>query len=100
MYLIASECNLGKDDAKALDYINTLRDHRIRNNSHWGYITMEYIVQEIKREFIGEGQLWFAYKRLNMGVQTSSGIVGVVPPSEAIFVFPIPLKEIETGHRN
>ncbi len=100
MYLILAECYLGKDDLQALTYINTLRDHRIRNNSHWGYLTMEYIIQEIKREFIGEGQLWYAYKRLNTGIPTSSGIIGVVPPSDKVFVFPIPLKEIETGNRN
>ncbi len=100
MYIILAESYLGRDDAKALNYINTLRDHRIRNNSHWGYLTMEYIVQEIKREFVGEGQLWYAYKRLNMGIPTSSGTIGVVAPSDKIFVFPIPLKEIETGNRN
>jgi len=61
---------------------------------------MEYIIQEIKREFIGEGQLWYAYKRLNTGIPTSSGVIGVVPPSDKVFVFPIPLKEIETGNRN
>ena len=100
MYLILAECYLGKDDVQAQTYINTLRNHRIRNNSAWGYLTIEYIIQEIKREFIGEGQLWYAYKRLDMGVPTSSGIVGVIPPSDKIFVFPIPLKEIETGNRN
>ncbi|MNU09264.1 hypothetical protein D3C72_2557270 [compost metagenome] len=57
-------------------------------------------MQEIKREFVGEGQLWYAYKRLNLGVPTSSGTVGLIPPSDRIFVFPIPLKEIETGNRN
>ncbi len=100
MYLILAECYLGKDDQLARSYINTLRDHRIRNNSHWTSLTMDNIVREIKREFVGEGQLWYAYKRLNLGVQTSSGIVDVVPPSDKIFVFPIPLKEIETANRN
>lgn len=100
IYLILAESYLGRDDVKALFYINELRDHRIRNNSHWGYLTMEYILQEIKREFIGEGQLWYAYKRLNAGVPTNSGIIGVIPPGDNIFVFPVPLKEIETGNRN
>jgi hypothetical protein len=100
MYLILAECYLGKDDQAAQLYINALRDHRIRNNSHWSYLTMDYIMQEIKREFVGEGQLWYAYKRLNLGVQTSSGTVGLIPPSDKIFVFPMPLKEIETGNRN
>lgn len=100
MYIILAECYLGKDDQAAQTYINTLRDHRIRNNSHWTYLTMEYIIQEVKREFVGEGQLWYAYKRLNLGIQTSSGTVGIIPPSDKVFVFPMPLKEIETGNRN
>lgn len=100
MYLILAECYLGRDEAMAQSYINTLRDHRIRNNSHWSYLTMDYLIQEIKREFIGEGQLWYVYKRLGLGVPTSSGIVGVVPPSDRIFVFPMPLKEVDTGNRN
>ena len=60
---------------------------------------MDYLLLEMKREYIGEGQLWYNYKRLNVGVPTSSGVVGVVPPSDKIFVFPIPLKEIETANR-
>ena len=35
MYLILSECYLGMDDVKAQSYINTLRNHRIRNNTNW-----------------------------------------------------------------
>lgn len=100
MYLILAESYLGKDDQLAQSYINELRNHRIRNNSPWGYLTMDYLLLEMKREYIGEGQLWYNYKRLNVGVPTSSGVVGVVPPSDKIFVFPIPLKEIETANRS
>lgn len=100
MYLILAECYLGKDDLLSQSYINTLRNHRIRNNSPWTYLTMDYLIQEMKREFIGEGQLWYVYKRLGLGVPTSSGIVGIVPPSDQIFVFPMPLKEVDTGNRN
>lgn len=100
MYLILAECYLGVDDYQAQTYINELRDHRIRNNAPWSYLTMEYIVQEQKREFVGEGQLWYTYKRLNLAIPTSSGIVGTVPPTDEIFVFPMPLKEIDTGNRN
>jgi len=100
MYLILAECYLGLDDQQAYTYINELRDHRIRNNSHWSYLTMDYIIQELRREFVGEGQVWYTYKRLNLGIPTSNGIIGVVPPSDKVFVFPIPMKEIETGNRN
>ncbi|RKO72356.1 RagB/SusD family nutrient uptake outer membrane protein [Sphingobacterium puteale] len=88
MYLILAECYLGKDDQQAQSYINQLRDHRIRNNAHWSYLTMEYIMRESQREFLGEGQLWYAMKRWIQGMPN------------IIFVFPMPLKEIETGNRN
>lgn len=100
MYLILAECYLGTDDLQAQHYINELRDHRIRNNAHWSYLTMEYILQELRREFVGEGQLWFVYKRLNIGIPINSGTIGTLPPSDELFVFPMPLKEVENGHRN
>ncbi|WP_164108711.1 MULTISPECIES: RagB/SusD family nutrient uptake outer membrane protein [Sphingobacterium] len=100
MYLILAESYLGQDDQQAQTYMNTLRNHRIRNNAPWSFLTQDYIMQETKREFVGEGQLWYAYKRLNLGIQTSNGIIGVIAPSDKIFVFPMPLKEIETGNRN
>ncbi|MFD2553515.1 RagB/SusD family nutrient uptake outer membrane protein [Sphingobacterium tabacisoli] len=100
MYLILAEAYLGVDDMRAQAYINELRNHRIRNNAPWGYLTMEYIFDELKREMVGEGQLWYVYKRLNLGIPINSGTIGVLPPSDDIFVFPMPRKEIENGHRN
>lgn len=99
MYLLLADCYFSKDGDKALQYINTLRDHRIRNNVHWGYLTRDYIVQEMRREYLGEGQMWYVYKRDHMGVP-SNGIAGTFEPDNSIFVFPMPDKEIETGHRD
>ncbi len=98
MYLILAECYFSTDPHKALEYLNMLRDHRIRNNVPWTYIARDFIVNEMKREFLGEGQLWFAYKRLNMPIPTET-LEGEIAPSNAIFVFPMPKKEIENGHR-
>lgn len=100
MYLILAEAYLGVDDVEAQSYMNELRNHRIRNNSPWGYLTMEYIVDELRREMVGEGQLWYVYKRLNIGIPINNGTIGILPPSDDIFVFPMPRKEIENGHRN
>ena len=100
MYLILAEAYLGVDDVEAQAYMNELRNHRIRNNAPWGYLTMEYIFDELRREMVGEGQLWYVYKRLNLGIPINVGTVGVLPPSDEIFVFPMPRKEIENGHRN
>ena len=98
MYLLLADCYYASDHEKALGYINTLRDHRIRNNVHWYYLTEEYIFEEMCREYLGEGQLWFVYKRKNKEIPTS-GIVGTISPGDHIFVFPIPMQEIEKGYR-
>lgn len=98
MYLILSEAYFKTDTQKSLYYINKLRDHRIRNNAQWTYITKEYIFQEMQREFIGEGLLWYAYKRFNMPIPSGT-IEGDIMPSNLIYVFPMPDNEIENGNR-
>lgn len=98
MYLICAEAYFNDNIDTALEYINTLRDHRIRGNNHWQYLTKEYIFAELLREFSGEGQAFYAYKRLNKAIPTLS-MEGDIQPSNDVFVFPIPKKEIETGNR-
>ena len=59
-------------------------------------IGKDFIFEEMQREFVGEGQLWYAYKRNNRAIQGSDG---ETEPSDDIFVFPFPDTEIEDGHR-
>lgn len=96
MYLIASEALYDTDRDGSLEYINALRRSRIRNATDWFFITRDNIFEEMMREYPGEGQLFFAYKRLNKAIKNNSG-VGDIEPKKEIFVFPIPDKEIETG---
>ena len=96
MYLLVAECTVTSEPDTAMHYINILRDHRIRNNTHWQTIGKEFIFQEMQREYIGEGQLWYAYKRNNKAIP---GDDGKIAPSDDIFVFPFPDAEIEDGHR-
>ena len=96
MYLLVAECTVTSEPDTAMHYINILRDHRIRNNTHWQTIGKEFIFQEMQREYIGEGQLWYAYKRNNKAIP---GDDGEIAPSDDIFVFPFPDAEIEDGHR-
>lgn len=98
MYLLVAECCYSSDPVTALQYINELRDHRIRNNVHWTTLTRNYIYEEMKREYVGEGQLWYVYKRNDMALP-GDGISGEVVPSDDVFVFPLPDAEIEDGHR-
>ncbi|MGL5683202.1 MAG: RagB/SusD family nutrient uptake outer membrane protein [Marinifilaceae bacterium] len=99
MYLIIAECNYKSNSTLALSHLNELRSHRIRNCVQWNFITHEAIIQEMQREYLGEGQLWYAYKRNNLPIEAGL-VTGAVQPSNTIYVFPMPDKEIETGNRN
>lgn len=99
MYLLVAECTYHSDPTTALEQLNTLRDHRIRNNRPWAYLTQEYIINEMKREFPGEGQMWYVYKRNHLPVPANRP-EGNFKPDDRIFVLPFPDSEIEEGHRN
>lgn len=96
MYLLVAECTVASEPDTAMHYVNILRDHRIRNNAHWKTIGKEFIFEEMQREYVGEGQLWYAYKRNHKAIQGSDG---EIEPSDDIFVFPFPDAEIEDGYR-
>lgn len=98
MYLIIAECSYEDDPATTLSYLNQLRNKRIRNNMPLQYISRETIIQEMRREYIGEGQMWYAFKRNNATI-TSDRPTGNIQPSDEIYVWPLPDSEIEDGFR-
>ena len=63
MYLIAAECYAGVDDTKAYGMLNALRN--ARQTSSVSTSLAMHIEDEYKREFLGEGQLFWYYKRKN-----------------------------------
>ena len=75
-----------------------LRDHRIRNHVHLQYLSKESIQDEMRREYLGEGQMWYVMKRNNLKIETGSAD-GSIEPSDVVYVFPMPDAEIEDGHR-
>lgn len=90
MYLIAAEASGDKS------WLQTLRDHR-------GYINYplgedidlaDEIRQEYIKEFLGEGQLFYYYKRLNYTTLNYSS----VPMTEKVYVLPMPDNEYEFGN--
>ena len=99
MYLLISECSYFSDKDKSLKTINELRDHRIRGNRHWSTLRQSFIFDEMKREYIGEGQYWYVMKRNNMNLPGHGPSGGTIDASDAIYVFPFPDAEIEDGHR-
>ena len=98
MYLIVAECSFDMDSEVSLEYLNVLRDHRIRNHVHLQYLSKESIQDEMRREYLGEGQMWYVMKRNNLKIETGASS-GDIEPSDVVYVFPMPDAEIEDGHR-
>ena len=96
MYLIVAECQMRSENPDALETLNTMRRSRITNvnSSDKSTITEDELIEEMRREFLGEGQMFFQYKRLNTPIRN---ILKEVPANNTIFVLPIPEGEIEYG---
>lgn len=100
MYYIAAECSFATDPGKAMQYFNTIRSHRgiiaQLNTTEKATFTSE-LIKEARKEWFGEGQIFYMYKRLNQSILAQSG--SVVTASDKIFVLPLPVNEIEFGGR-
>lgn len=101
MYYIAAECMFDTDPERAWEYFNTVRFHRgigtgITNEPSKERFMTE-LVKEYRKEFFAEGQIFYAYKRLNRAIVGQSGVG--IGPSNAIFVLPLPDDEIQFGNR-
>lgn len=93
MYYIAAECNSNNAEV-AVEYLNEVRRHRglevdLPATLNEPELTNE-IYKEYKKEFIGEGQLYFYHKRRK---DVNIGNV------RANYIFPMPDVEIEFGNR-
>jgi len=98
MYFIVAETYLDEQNPdEAKKYVDLLRDSRIKNNSPLPSFSKEDLLQEMRRDFIAEGQYFFMYKRLNHSIPTLS--VNVIEPSDRVFVFPLPEAEATYGNR-
>lgn len=99
MYYIAAESSYDIDPVKAVSYVDTVRAARgvdpllVSSSSDF----MTALIKEARKEFIGEGQIFYMYKRLNMGIVGPTGIVNA--PTNKVFVLPLPINEIEFGGR-
>ncbi len=96
MYLILSECDY-RNGGDGLDALNELRV--ARNVGELTTAPSDYyteLVREYRREFIGEGQLFFLYKRLNRSSVIGSDADMV---SEKAYTFPLPQSETDAAER-
>lgn len=105
IYLIAAECT--DDLTEALGYINEIRKNRncidiVKKDNDTHETIQKYITDEFAREVIGEGQLYFYYKRNAMTTimsgtdfgMWSSGTYSMVLQN---YVWPLP--KVETDKR-
>ncbi|MGJ1420273.1 RagB/SusD family nutrient uptake outer membrane protein [Sphingobacterium spiritivorum] len=92
MYYIAAEC--ATDLQEGLSYLNTVRNHRgISSLSTTNGMENE-ILKEYRKEFYGEGQLWYYYKRKQISnIISPSNLNGFLVPSSA-WAIPIPEEEL------
>ncbi len=102
MYLIAAECMAETDLGAAVSLMETL--HLKRESSDLGEILdkeslMQEIQKEYQREFVGEGQLFYFYKRL--GIPEITGDSGArFYMDDKKYTFPLPENEVQFGGRN
>lgn len=101
MYYIAAECltkaNLLEDAADYLDAVRVSRNvTEIDRTALTSTFLQNAINEERYKELIGEGQMFFNYKRQNMDITNIDG--GTISASPEIYVVPIP--DIEYEYRN
>ncbi|MCD0490487.1 RagB/SusD family nutrient uptake outer membrane protein [Pedobacter sp. MC2016-14] len=100
MYYIAAESSYDTDPGLAVAYFNYARQRRGINTNITGVPSREdfinLLLKEARKEFYGESQIFYMYKRLNHAVTISSTEVRL--PSDDIFVFPLPANETETNN--
>ena len=94
LYLIAAEC---AEDEDAYGYLNKLRNHRGLSSIEHTKDIESYIYQEYRREFLGEGQLFFYYKRKLYDIVGAEDKVGI-EDLKAVYNLPIPTSEIDFGN--
>ncbi|MDO5977851.1 RagB/SusD family nutrient uptake outer membrane protein [Flavivirga spongiicola] len=97
MYYIAAEAEL--DATLALGYLNTVRFNRGLIDLPADVDINVELLKEYEKEFYGEGQLFFYYKRHNFStIPDGSSDSGTVDMNVSTYVVPLPLSE--TNFRN
>lgn len=100
MYYIAAEACVDSEPAQTIEYLNTVRSYRnlsdfVLEETLSADQIREEIYKEYRKEFMGEGQLFYYYKRLNYAnIPGSSGGAG-----ERVYKIPMPDNELEFGDR-
>ena len=94
LYLIAAECASGND---GLAYLNKIRAHRGLAALEGEVDLADEIAKEYRKEFVAEGQMFFYYKRMNLG---RIGVFSTVNLADknAVYRIPVPKDELDYGN--
>jgi hypothetical protein len=100
MYYIAAECSYDQNPTEAMAYVDEVRAHRgigakLSTTGKPDFI--QQLIKEARKEFLGEGQIFYMYKRLNQAIASHAGTQIAASPN--VFVLPMPENEIEFGNR-
>ena len=99
VYLIAAECC--PDPQVGRDYLNAVRSVRNVKNVADEVDLTTVIEQEFRREFLGEGQLFWLYKRKGKAEIISGETQGkVVSMEERFYLFDLPQSERDYREEN
>lgn len=94
MYYIAAEC--AADDATATGYLNTMRLKRGLPDVLVSGNRQLLITREFQKEFWGEGQLFYYYKRTNSNtIPNGTSASGTINMTAAQYVVPLPAGEVD-----
>lgn len=94
MYYIAAEAEADKN--KAVDYLNKVRFNRGLTDLPYSVNLTTELQKEYQKEFFGEGQLFFYYKRRGVtSVPNGNSTSGNVSMNASKYVFPLPLSEMQ-----
>lgn len=95
MYLILAECQY-RNGGDALATINELRTARniVTPLNELPEDFYGWLIKEYRREFLGEGQLFFLYKRLNRPSILGTDVDAI---AQKAYTFPLPISETDAS---
>lgn len=88
LYYIAAEC--ADDDDEALGYLNQVRNRRGISSLATATNLSNEIMKEYRKEFFGEGQLWYYYKRHQITQIISPAASTLVTVPNVAWQVPVP----------
>ena len=92
MYLIVAECS--NNEVEAFDHLNRLRAARGVAKVNQTLGLMDLVEAEFRREFIGEGQLFWFYKRQNRAqIPSSKDLNNMITMEKSFYLFDLPQDE-------